>query len=117
MGRPCSRTVPPAGAYSPDTMLNRLVLPAPFGPISAWISPARMVSAASATAWMPPNALETPPPSSTGPALARGRGCSRQRPPAAREYRPDADQAAGRVKDEADEHEAEPKQPVRGPDR
>jgi len=32
--------MPVSGVYRPDTRLNKVVLPAPFGPIKAWISPA-----------------------------------------------------------------------------
>ena len=37
---PLRRTVPLSGGNRPETRLNSVVLPAPFGPISAWISPA-----------------------------------------------------------------------------
>ena len=110
-------------------------MPAPFGPISAWISPASMTRLAFATARMPPNCFETPSTSSTCAcppsraqecrqrqalvdlALAHRGGFFRRRAPAAHQLGPDADEAAGRIEHEADEHEAEPEQPVRGPDR
>ena len=36
---PITRTVPEVGARSPVRILSVTVLPAPFGPSSAWISP------------------------------------------------------------------------------
>ena len=51
----------------PDTRLNSVVLPAPFGPIKAWISPAPSFRFAPATAQMPPKYFETPLTSSTFP--------------------------------------------------
>ena len=39
MSRPSKRIVPASGRRRPQSRLTRVVLPAPFGPISAWISP------------------------------------------------------------------------------
>ena len=39
IGRPSKRTVPRSGRKKPATRLNSVVLPAPFGPISAVIEP------------------------------------------------------------------------------
>ena len=50
-------------------MLKQVVLPAPFGPISASISPATSVKLTSSTAWMPPNAFDSPRTASSGAAL------------------------------------------------
>ena len=41
MVRPLRRIAPLSGGNKLDTRLNNVVFPAPFGPISAWISPAR----------------------------------------------------------------------------
>ena len=43
---PSNRTWPSVGRNTPVTTLNTVVLPAPFGPISAKISPARTSSLA-----------------------------------------------------------------------
>ena len=59
-----------SGAKRPEIRLNSVVLPAPFGPISAWISPAPIWRLAPATARMPPNCFETPLTSSTVPVEA-----------------------------------------------
>ena len=41
MSRPLNVIRPPVGATNFDSMLKQVVLPAPFGPISAWIVPRR----------------------------------------------------------------------------
>ena len=38
MLRPCKMTLPSVGVYTPVIMLKAVVLPAPFGPMSATIS-------------------------------------------------------------------------------
>ena len=47
-----------------------VVLPAPFGPMSAWIVPASTLKEASRTALTPPNAREIERSSSDAPRLA-----------------------------------------------
>src|SRR5271170_4169257 len=42
---------------NPDTILNTVVLPAPFGPISAVIDPSSILNDAASTAVTPPNDL------------------------------------------------------------
>jgi hypothetical protein len=54
---PSSRTWPELGANSPAMMLNRVDLPAPFGPISPVIEPRATASEQPSTAWMPPKLL------------------------------------------------------------
>jgi hypothetical protein len=49
--------MPASGASWPFSMLKQVLLPAPFGPISASISPAETAKETSATAWTPPNDL------------------------------------------------------------
>ena len=44
MSWPSTSTVPDVGFTMPQTMLISVVLPAPFGPSSAKISPGRMLS-------------------------------------------------------------------------
>ena len=39
MSRPLNVIRPPVGAMNFDSMLKQVVLPAPFGPMSAWIVP------------------------------------------------------------------------------
>ena len=70
---PCSRTVPWFGGNNPETILNRVVLPAPLGPISAWIWPASMRRLAFDTACMPPKCLDTLSTSSSVPVCTGGR--------------------------------------------
>ena len=47
---PRSRIVPPSGLTAPVRILTSVLLPAPFAPISAWISPGRTLSDASRSA-------------------------------------------------------------------
>src|SRR4051794_21398031 len=54
MSTPSSSTRPVVGRSRPDTRLNSVVLPAPFGPITASSSPSRTSSPTSATIVAPP---------------------------------------------------------------
>src|SRR5271155_1633432 len=56
-GSPSSWMLPPSGATAPARILMRVLLPAPFSPISASVSPARSSSDASLKATAPPNDL------------------------------------------------------------
>ena len=57
--------MPSSGASWPFSMLKQVLLPAPFGPISASSSPGSIAKDTSATAWTPPNALRSPSTSRT----------------------------------------------------
>ena len=93
-GRPAigvvSRTMRPAsGANMPEMVLNRVVLPAPFGPISACSLRSASVRSTPATAVNPPKRLNTPvqfriapetggvPAQESGDLLTRLRGYAR----------------------------------------
>src|SRR6266852_3184775 len=65
MGRPRKRTLPASAGSWPVRMLKSVVFPAPFGPISARISPAGSTKRTSSTACTPPNDFRTPVTSST----------------------------------------------------
>ena len=54
MSRPESAILPESGRIWPFSMLKQVLFPAPFGPISATISPASRLSETSATALTPP---------------------------------------------------------------
>ena len=53
-GLPSMRISAVSGATTPARILISVDLPAPFSPISAWISPAAMVSDTPRSAGMPP---------------------------------------------------------------
>src|SRR3989442_3675834 len=72
--RPRKRTVPASAASCPVRMLKNVVLPAPFGPMSARISPAGSANETSSTAWTPPNDFRTPTTSRTGLVTADDAG-------------------------------------------
>ena len=59
MSRPNSSTRPDVACIVPAMQLNSVVLPAPFGPISARRSPLATASEASSTARRPPNTFES----------------------------------------------------------
>ena len=118
----------------PDSRLNAVVLPAPLGPISACSVRSAMEMSMPWTALMPPKLLTMWRAASTGPStwdFGRRNSGSGSSFDAARRHRGvfdhllaerrhqplgDADQAGRREHDEADEHEAEPEQPVLGVD-
>src|SRR5204863_6812223 len=70
-GRSRKRTVPVSATSCPLRMLKNVVLPAPFGPMSARISPCGSVNDTSSTAWTPPNDFRTCATSSTELATAK----------------------------------------------
>ena len=57
--RPLNRTVPLSGGTVPAIWPMRVDFPAPFGPISAWISPGYSVSDTSSLTARPPKYLES----------------------------------------------------------
>src|SRR6185437_3581934 len=57
MSRPRKRMVPESGARPPVSWLTRVVLPAPLGPIRAWISPCFTSIETSSVASRPPKCL------------------------------------------------------------
>src|SRR5439155_1223686 len=59
MSSPQKRTVPADGACSPDTTLNRVDLPAPFGPITENTWPASTATLTRVSAASAPKRLET----------------------------------------------------------
>ena len=76
---PASRTSPRSGDTSPPIELNRLVLPAPFGPISPNISPSATENVTSTLAATPPNVFETPSTSKNGVTTHPQKALSRWR--------------------------------------
>ena len=60
MSRPAKRMEPLSCLISPATCLMTVDLPAPFGPISAWISPGKRSSVTSSLATTAPKRLESP---------------------------------------------------------
>src|SRR5260221_14794452 len=57
MSSPPKRTCPASGGSSPESCLMKVVLPAPFGPITACVSPARTSKSTWSVATSAPNAL------------------------------------------------------------
>ena len=57
MSRPAKWIAPASGRNPPASAETSVVLPAPFGPMTAWISPGMTVSVTSASASSPPNRL------------------------------------------------------------
>src|SRR5947209_5910408 len=77
MSRPSSRMLPAVGRNTPVRMLMIVVLPAPFGPISAWRAPFSTESVTSLVAIMPPNCFISPFVSSAG-AISAPSGFARE---------------------------------------
>ena len=55
-------------------MLSMVVLPEPLGPINAVTLPASAVNVAALSAWLPPNALDTPSTTNRAPLIAASSG-------------------------------------------
>src|SRR5882762_1492674 len=60
MSSPAKRTRPRSGRRSPASWLISVVLPAPFGPMMAWVSPSRISRLTSSHASSAPKLLERP---------------------------------------------------------
>ena len=60
MDLPSQITLPRSGTTCPVIKLNSVVLPAPFGPTSVVMMPARSANETSSTAFNPPKVLATP---------------------------------------------------------
>src|SRR5690349_6401526 len=89
-------------------MANSVVLPAPFGPISAVMRPAGAANEAWSTASRPPKRFETPSTRSSGSGTGRLRcrsGAARPPPPSP-QVGQEAGDAARREGDDEDEHAA-----------
>src|SRR4051812_41565095 len=61
---------PAVTARSPESRLIRVDLPAPFGPMTAWISPVRTSRETSATACSPPKRFVSPSARSAASGMA-----------------------------------------------
>src|SRR5690348_10163167 len=104
MSAPRNRTCPAVGARNPVTRLNRVVLPAPFGPISPTISPSRTSNDTPSTARSPPKVRDSPETSSTAPPPEQWTAGP------SREHR--AEYAAREIRRDEDEDRAVEEQPV-----
>src|SRR6478735_3725070 len=69
-GVPASSIWPRVGSITPVSTLISVDLPAPFWPISAWISPGRRRSPAPSSATVAPKRLHRPSACSTTPLIA-----------------------------------------------
>src|SRR5947207_10378726 len=70
MSPPAKLIVPASGVSSPASCATSVVLPAPFGPITAWTSPGSTASETSLVATSPPKRLVNPSVASSGSAMA-----------------------------------------------
>src|SRR5215469_183868 len=77
MSRPSNTIRPASGLSSPVSCPTSVVLPAPFGPMSAWVSPLRIASVTSSVATSAPNALRRRSISSRNSLTFRSLGGSR----------------------------------------
>src|SRR5712691_8675778 len=100
---------PSLGSRKPEMIENRVVLPAPFGPISAVMRPASAVNDARSTASSPPKRFDTRSTRRRGSAIAALRrcGCGGGRgPKATAQVGKDAGDAARRERNHRDEDAA-----------
>src|SRR2546423_10175158 len=66
MSAPAKCTLPASAINSPQSMAMNVVLPAPFGPMSAWIPAASMAKSMASFATRPPKRLVSPRTRSSG---------------------------------------------------
>jgi hypothetical protein len=60
IGLPSRMISPASGVYTPDSIFIRVLLPAPFSPITAWISPLRTVRCTPRSARVAPKRFSMP---------------------------------------------------------
>src|SRR5262245_66649519 len=100
---------PPLGGAKPATIENSVVLPAPFGPISAVMRPAGARNDVRSRASKPPNRFDTCSTRNSGSTMAAAQRCRRQ-PPERQETLPQVEKnsanAARRERDDQDEDAA-----------
>src|SRR3546814_8473287 len=99
---PSSTTRPASGLRPPASWAIRVDLPAPLGPISAWISPGSTARSMPSVAFKAPKALCRPCSSSSASVMARLSG-------------EQADDAAAREEHHGQQDEAEHELPAVGP--
>src|SRR5436853_5499324 len=75
MSAPRNSIVPALGGTSPEMTLNSVVLPAPFGPRTARLSPCATSRSTSRTAWRPPNRRPIPRKRRIGSACSGSAAC------------------------------------------
>src|SRR5580692_4207588 len=73
-GIPSKMMSPASGRSCPQTQLNKVVLPAPFGPTNPTLSPGATSKLMVCTAWIPPKDLQTPWRRRSGSTSAIGTG-------------------------------------------
>src|ERR1043166_2780149 len=122
MSRPSSRMRPAVGRSTPVSRLMIVVLPAPFGPISAWRAPFSTDSETSLAARMPPKRFSKPTVCRAGAtsaalrARARRRGVAAERPHRAGKQEADDVAQVGEAlapdEHQDDEHETDPELPI-----
>src|SRR5574338_1156582 len=112
-GRPSKRTVPRVGGSAPETTLNNVVLPAPFGPMTPTSSFSATPNETSSTARSPPKWRHTPSISrkaaaiASAPAQAAAAVAAEAELPADQAQRRDlAEQAARQEQDRKEQHAA-----------
>src|SRR5690242_1455070 len=122
MSRPSTTTRPAVGCRWPVMRLNSVDLPAPFGPITAAISPSATARSTSLTARKPPNDLDRPLTSSTlhldagrlGSADLGTADTLSLAPQPGKAGRQAADDAAGEDEQQDEQDRAENERPVLG---
>src|SRR3989338_7097901 len=70
MSSPAKRTLPLSGSSSPESCLMKVVLPAPLGPITACVSPARTSKSTLSVARSAPKVLRSTRVSRSGSVIA-----------------------------------------------
>src|SRR5579862_2711580 len=123
MSRPSSMMRPAVGFSTPVSRLITVVLPAPFGPISAWRAPFSTASETSCAATIPPKRFSRPMVSRIAMVLGPIRRGAAKRSRARHQSRPEAiDRVAHRFiagadavaadQDDDDEHKPDPELPI-----
>src|SRR5256885_12226254 len=88
--RPPKRMVPASGRRSPASSAMSVVLPAPFGPMTAWVSPSGTARSTPSVARRPPNLFASPRIARSGSATARsGLGHEPEQPALGEEHHED----------------------------
>src|ERR1700761_334332 len=107
IGRPPSLISPAFGRRTPVMALKKVVLPAPFGPISAWMVLGSTAIDISESAWKSPKRTPTPSADNTGSGMllpsSRGADDAADDPP----------ESAGHIEHDRDDQERNDRHPAR----
>src|SRR5437667_9045695 len=106
MSRPSASSCPEVGGVTPEIALNKVVLPAPFGPMMPTSSPAAKLASTASTAVSPPKRTLSARASSSGSAKVPLPRAAKSAPRIARHLPAQRRKPARQIQDREDQQQA-----------